>query len=113
MTSVDEREAHLREAGYNLFNLHASDVIIDLLTDSGTGAMSATQWAGIQRGDESYAGSPSWYRFLESVRWPSRFSTLTPTPQGAQAETTRLTAVAVQGKGGRNNRILAPTAPKA
>ena len=55
-------------AGWNLFKVHADDVMVDLLTDSATGAMSRDQWAGIQRGDESYAGSPSWYAFLESVQ---------------------------------------------
>jgi len=86
MTSVEERDGFLREAGYNLFNLHAADVIIDLLTDSGTGAMSAEQWAGIQRGDESYAGSPSWYRFLEAVQELFAFKHVIPTHQGRAAE---------------------------
>jgi tryptophanase len=86
LSTVEEREHHLREAGYNLFSLHADDVLIDLLTDSGTGAMSAEQWAGIQRGDESYAGSPSWYRFLESVRELFPFKHVIPTHQGRAAE---------------------------
>jgi tryptophanase len=86
MTTVEERDRYLREAGYNLFNLHAADVLIDLLTDSGTGAMSAEQWAGIQRGDESYAGSPSWYRFLESVQELFPFKHVIPTHQGRAAE---------------------------
>jgi tryptophanase len=86
ITTAAEREEHLRRAGYNLFNLHADDVIIDLLTDSGTGAMSAEQWAGIQRGDESYAGSPSWFRFLESVQELFPFKHVIPTHQGRAAE---------------------------
>lgn len=86
LTTREERERALESAGWNLFNLHADDVIIDLLTDSGTGAMSRDQWAAVQHGDESYAGSPSWYVFLEAVRelWP--FSHVIPTHQGRAAE---------------------------
>jgi tryptophanase len=98
MTTVDERDGLLREAGHNLFNLHAADVLIDLLTDSGTGAMSAEQWAGIQRGDESYAGSPSWFRFLEAVTelWPFRH--VIPTHQGRAAEKILFSVIGGPGK---------------
>jgi tryptophanase len=98
MTTVVERDGHLRDAGYNLFNLHATDVLIDLLTDSGTGAMSAEQWAGIQRGDESYAGSPSWYRFLESVQQLFPFKHVIPTHQGRAAEKILFGVVGGPGK---------------
>ncbi len=86
LTSVEQRQAALEVAGYNLFNVHADDVIIDLLTDSGTGAMSRDQWAAVQHGDESYAGSPSWYRFLEAVQKLFPFKHVIPTHQGRAAE---------------------------
>ncbi len=86
LTTLEQREAALEAAGFNLFNLHADDVLIDLLTDSGTGAMSRDQWAAIQHGDESYAGSPSWFAFLDSVRTLFPFKHVIPTHQGRAAE---------------------------
>ncbi|UCC71199.1 MAG: tryptophanase [Gemmatimonadota bacterium] len=86
MTTRAEREARIREAFYNVFLLHADDVLIDLLTDSGTGAMSSDQWAAVMRGDESYAGSPSFYRFEESVKRLFPFKHIIPTHQGRAAE---------------------------
>ncbi len=86
LTSRAERERMIRDAHYNLFNLHADDVIIDLLTDSGTSAMSAAQWAGLMQGDESYAGSPSYFRFEEAVKDLMPFKHVIPTHQGRAAE---------------------------
>jgi tryptophanase len=99
----EERAAKVREAGYNLFNLHADDVLIDLLTDSGTGAMSRDQWAAIQHGDESYAGSPSWFVFLEAVQELFPFRHVIPTHQGRAAEKILFSAIGGPGKVIPNN----------
>ncbi len=85
-TTRAQREFALKTAHYNLFLLKAQDVLIDLLTDSGTGAMSSAQWAGMMQGDESYAGATSFYRFEQAVKEITRLEHVIPTHQGRAAE---------------------------
>lgn len=103
MTTAAERREHVRAAAYNLFQLHADHVLIDLLTDSGTGAMSRDQWAAIQHGDESYAGSPSFYVFEAAVRELFPFRHIIPVHQGRAAERILFSAVGGPGKVVPNN----------
>lgn len=86
MSTEEEREMYLRRADYNTFLLKSDEVIIDLLTDSGTSAMSADQWAGIMRGDESYAGSRSWLKMESAVKELTGHEYILPTHQGRAAE---------------------------
>jgi tryptophanase len=102
-TTRKEREKLLKDAGYNTFMLHADDVLIDLLTDSGTSAMSAKQWAGIMNGDEAYAGSKSFYRFEEAVNKITHMKYIIPTHQGRAAEKILFSIVGGEGKYFPNN----------
>ena len=102
-TTLEQREEVLRRGGYNLFMVPAEDVLIDLLTDSGTSAMSADQWAGIMRGDESYAGARSFFRFRDKIFELTGFKNIIPTHQGRAAEKILFTITGGPGKVIPNN----------
>jgi tryptophanase len=102
-TTREQRETILRDAGYNPFMIRAEDVLIDLLTDSGTSAMSAKQWAGMMEGDESYAGARSFFRFEAVIKALTGFSCIIPTHQGRAAEKILFTIVGGKGKYIPNN----------
>src|SRR5579859_7150736 len=103
LTTRDQREAILRKAHFNVFQVPAEDVIIDLLTDSGTSAMSSEQWAGIMRGDESYAGARSWYRFERVLRDLTGMPHVLPTHQGRASERILFELLGGHGKFVPNN----------
>ena len=94
----EERLKKIQEADYNVFSLAAEDCYIDLLTDSGTGAMSADQWAGIMRGDESYSGSKSFYRLQESAKDIFGYAFIQPVHQGRAAEKVVMPILLGEGK---------------
>src|SRR5882724_11037351 len=98
LTAAGEREAILRRAHFNPFQIPAEDVIIDLLTDSGTAAMSSAQWAGMIRGDESYAGARSWYHFEKVLRDLTGMPHILPIHQGRASERILFELVGGPGK---------------
>ena len=102
-TTREERERFLERAGYNLFLIAAKDILIDLLTDSGTSAMSTEQWAAMMRGDESYAGSESFYRMERAVKDLTGFKHVIPTHQGRAAERILFTVLCRKGHVVPNN----------
>lgn len=108
-TTREEREEILKNAHYNLFLIKARDVIIDLLTDSGTSAMSAHQWAGIMEGDESYAGSESFLHFEKTVRSITRMKYIIPTHQGRAAEKILFSTLGGKGKYFLSNTLFDTT----
>lgn len=104
MTSRAEREIALKNAHYNLFNVRGEDVIIDMLTDSGTNAMSDAQWAGMMIGDESYAHAKSWFHFEKAVQDVLGFEYVLPTHQGRAAETMLFSVMVKPGQSVPSNR---------
>lgn len=108
-TTREERIRILKEAHFNQFLIHARNVIIDLLTDSGTSAMSSEQWAGVMRGDESYAGSESFFRFENSVRNITGMPFIIPTHQGRAAEKILFSITGGKGKHFVSNTLFDTT----
>ncbi len=102
-TTREERDSLLREGGYNLFQVPADSVYVDLLTDSGTSALSDNQWAGLMLGDESYAGSKNYYHFEETVRFIFGYRHVIPTHQGRMAENLLFSTVVKAGMSVPNN----------
>src|SRR5947209_1203953 len=103
MTTADERRHILKHARYNMFGIRAHDILIDLLTDSGTAAMSSEQWAAMMRGDNAYAGSNSFYRFEAAVKELTGYAHIIPTHQGRAAERILFSIVGGAGKTIPNN----------
>jgi len=101
--SREEREEHIRRAGLNIFSVPADTIYVDLLTDSGTSAMSDHQWAGLMVGDESYAGSKNYYRFVEAVHDIFGYPHVIPTHQGRMAENLLFTTLLKKGDVVPNN----------
>lgn len=102
-TTIEERENLIKEAGYNIFLLPAESIFIDLLTDSGTSAMSDNQWAGLMLGDESYAGSKNYYHFEDTINRIFGFKHVIPTHQGRVAENLLFSTILKEGDVVPNN----------
>src|SRR5215831_2943989 len=96
-STIEEREEWIKEANYNLFNLKSNQVFIDLLTDSGTGAMSDKQWSELMLGDESYAGASSYYKLKDAIQSILGFEYFLPTHQGRAAENVLFSAMVKEG----------------
>lgn len=109
MTTPEERAERIKEANYNLFNLKSEDVYIDLLTDSGTNAMSHDQWAGVLKGDEAYAGSSSYFKLINTAKDIFKFDYIQPVHQGRAAEKVLFPLLLKQGQFAISNMFFDTT----